>query len=50
MNQALKDIKDQHLAAEKELAASLATARRQIEDEASHLTASIIQRLLEGSP
>jgi F-type H+-transporting ATPase subunit b len=50
MNQALKDIKDQHLTAEKELAASLAIARREIEAEASHLTTSIIQRLIDGRP
>jgi F-type H+-transporting ATPase subunit b len=47
IDQALKDIKDQHLAAEKKLAASLVTARRQIETEASHLTKSIIQQMLD---
>ena len=46
-DQALKDIKDQHLAAEKQLTTSLAMARQQIKAEASHLTTSIIQRLLE---
>jgi F-type H+-transporting ATPase subunit b len=47
IDQAMKDIKDQHQAAEKQLAASLVAARRQIETEASHLTESIIQQILD---
>ena len=47
IDQALKDIKDQHLAAEKQLTASLVAARRQIETEASHLTKSIIHQMLD---
>jgi F-type H+-transporting ATPase subunit b len=46
-DQALNDIKDQHLAAEKQLETWLAMARGQIESEASHLTTSIIRHLLD---
>ena len=47
IDQALNQVKDQHLAAEKQLQATLAVARQEIEAEASHLTTSIIQHLLE---
>jgi len=49
-DQALREIKDQHRAAEKQLEVSLATARRQVEAEATHLTASIIRHLLDRRP
>ena len=50
IDQALNDIRDQHLAAEKQIEASLMAARRQIETEALHLTTSIIRHLLNGKP
>jgi len=49
-DQALGEIKEQHLTAEKQLRASLAAARREVEVEASQLTTSIIQHLLDGRP
>jgi len=45
--QALEDIKGRQMEAEEHLKASLAAARRQVETEASHLTATIIQQLIK---
>lgn len=50
VDQALSDIKQQYLAAEKQLKASLMVARRQTEAEASQLTTAIIQHLLDRRP
>ena len=43
---ALNDIKDRHQEAEKHIKASLAAARQEVEAEAAHLTAAIIQQLV----
>jgi F-type H+-transporting ATPase subunit b len=50
VDQALSDIKQQYLAAEKQLKTSLMVARRQTEAEAAQLTTAIIQHLLDRRP
>jgi F-type H+-transporting ATPase subunit b len=50
VDQALSDIKEQYLAAEKQLKTSLMVARRQTEAEAAQLTTAIIQHLLDRRP
>jgi F-type H+-transporting ATPase subunit b len=50
VDQALSDIKQHYLAAEKQLKTSLMVARRQTEAEAAQLTTAIIQHLLDRRP